>query len=230
MMFHHKTFKKAKIKFAFACILLCLCFFVGHIGCKKDSSTEYAKAWPTTVQGRTENPNPTSVHGMLHFESFHQLTAFTKSLQEKETDISLVQNAYSALGINVNDEIIPNLTDNPICLNTETAIGGYTSARKAEETAINTALNQGDENLNSVVSMPYWKTALNADQAVHVGKRIYKYYDSGGIAVVLNNDWALFDAIKSQSFESLSQSFNLLLTSDDREGWAIISPSIQMEA
>jgi len=39
------------------------------------------------------------------------------------------------------------------------------------------------------------------------------------VAIVLNNDWTLYDAIKSQSFESLRDSFNLIVTSDAREGW-----------
>jgi hypothetical protein len=39
------------------------------------------------------------------------------------------------------------------------------------------------------------------------------------VAIVLNNDWTLYDAIKAQSFESLRESFNLIVTSDAREGW-----------
>ena len=39
------------------------------------------------------------------------------------------------------------------------------------------------------------------------------------MAIVLNNDWTLYDAVKSQSFESLRESFNLIVTSDAREGW-----------
>ncbi|MDO8366322.1 MAG: hypothetical protein Q7T20_05950 [Saprospiraceae bacterium] len=98
----------------------------------------------------------------------------------KEADTAQVRSAYTSLGINVNAEYLPNLTDYPICLLKEQAIGGYTSARKAEETVINAALDNGDDNINSIVNFPFWKTALNADRAVHIGNRIYKYYDNGG--------------------------------------------------
>jgi hypothetical protein len=67
--------------------------------------------------------------------------------------------------------------------------------------------------------MPYQKTALNSDRAVHIGNRIYKYFDNGGIAIVLNDDWALYSTIKSLPFESLRESFNLIVTSNAREGW-----------
>jgi len=67
--------------------------------------------------------------------------------------------------------------------------------------------------------MPYWKTALNSDRAVHIGKRIYKYYDNGGIAIVLNDDWTLYDGIQALPFESLRESYNLIVTSDARNDW-----------
>ena len=156
---------------------------------------------------------------MLHFESFGELSAFTTSLESKEADIAQLSSAYTALGINVNAETLPNLTDHPVCLTTETAIGSYTSARKAEEAVINAALDQGDDNINSIIIRPYWKTALNADRAVHIGQRIYKYYDHGGMAIVLNDDWMLYDAIKALPFESLRQSYNLIVTSDARNDW-----------
>lgn len=219
MMFNQQAFNKAKIKTVLAGIFVCLLFCAGMVGCKKEIGQQPDNPLNTAVQDRSEEVNPTVTHGMLHFDSFGKLADFTASLENKEADTTQVKNAYAALGINVNAETIPNLTDHPVCLTTEMAIGGYTSARKSEETVINAALDQGDDNINSVVIGPYWKTALNADRAVHIGKRIYKYYDNGGIAIVLNDDWTLYDAIKSQTFESLRESYNLIVTSDTRNDW-----------
>ena len=187
-------------------------------GCKKEIGQLPESQSDAAVMDRTE-VTPTVTNGMLHFNSFADLAAFTQSLQNKEADTAQVRSAYTTLGINVNAEYLPNLTDYPICLLKEQAIGGYTSARKAEESVINAALDNGDDNINSIVIFPFWKTALNSDRAVHVENRIYKYYDNGGVAIILNNDWTLYNAIKSQSFESLRESFNLIVTSDAREGW-----------
>ena len=218
MMFNQQALNKAKVKIAFSGILSCLFFFASMTGCKKEIGQQPESPFDSSVLDRTE-VTPTVTHGMLHFDSFADLSAFTQSLQVKEADTAQVRSAYIALGVDVNAEYLPNLTDYPICLLKEQAIGGYTSARKAEETVINAALDNGDDNINSIVIFPFWKTALNSDRAVHVGNRIYKYYDNGGVAIVLNNDWTLYDAIKSQSFESLRESFNLIVTSDAREGW-----------
>lgn len=63
------------------------------------------------------------------------------------------------------------------------------------------------------------KTALNTDYSVKIGTRIFKFYDNGGIAIVLNNDTAKFNAIKSLPFDSLREAGNLIVTSDAREEW-----------
>ncbi|MFM9949009.1 MAG: hypothetical protein ACKV1O_13800 [Saprospiraceae bacterium] len=193
--------------------LLCLSSLMG---CQKDGEIVPLPPSPE-IQFRT-GEQPSVMHNMLSFESFPQLRAFTQSLEEQEADVELVRNAYTALGVDVDAETLPNLTDHPVCLTTEMAIGGYTSARKSEETVINAALNSGDDNINSIVFKPYWKTVVNADQSVFVGRRIYKYYENGGMAIVLNNDWALYESIKTQQFEALRQSYNLIVTSDEPEG------------
>ncbi len=216
MIFNQQALNKAKIKIAFSGILCCIFFSAVLTSCKKE--LEQNQDGLTIAQDRSE-VTPTITHGMLHFNSFADLTSFTQSLQNKEADTAQVRSAYLALGVDVNAEYLPNLTDYPICLLKEQAIGGYTSARKAEEIIINAALDNGDDNINSIVVFPFWKTALNTDRAVHIGNRIYKYYDNGGVSIVLNNDWTLYDAIKAQSFESLRESFNLIVTSDAREGW-----------
>jgi hypothetical protein len=218
MIFHQNAFDKAKIKITLTAALGFLVALLGFFGCKKDIGQEPDNPLNAAVQDRSEVA-PTVTNGMLHFVSFADLEAFTKSLQDKESDSVQVRSAYIALGVDVNAEYLPNLTDYPVCLLKEQSIGGYTSARKAEETIINIALDNGDDNVNSIVIFPFWKTALNVNRAVRIGNRIYKYYDNGGVAIVLNNDWSLYESIKTLPFESLQESFNLIVTSDAREGW-----------
>lgn len=71
----------------------------------------------------------------------------------------------------------------------------------------------------SIISNPYLKTALNSDHSVKIGTRIFKFYDNGGIAIVLNNDTAKFNAIKSLNYNDLVESGNLIVTSDAKEEW-----------
>ena len=217
-MFQQQISNKAKIKIAFAPILAILMMFVGLLACKKDIGQELDNPFNASAQNRTD-VSPTVINGMLHFSTFGNFEAFIKSLQDKESDSLLVRNAYTALGVDVNAEFLPNLTDYPVCLLTEQSIGGYTSARKAEESVINAALNNGDDNIHSIVLSPFWKTALNVDQAVHIGNRIYKYYDNGGVVIILNNDWALYQQVKTLPFEAVQAAYNLIVTSDAREGW-----------
>lgn len=218
-MFQQKAFFKAKFKTTFTAVLALFIALFGIFGCKKDIGQEHDTKLNAVAYERSET-DPTVTNGMLHFNSFAELEAFTKSLQDKESDLEQVRNAYITLGVDVNAEYLPNLTDYPVCFVKEQAIGGYTSARKVEETVINTALNNGDDNVNSIVIFPFWKTALNADYAVHIGNRIYKYYDNGGVVIILNNDWGLYESVKTLPFESLRESFNLIVTSDAREGWS----------
>lgn len=214
-MFHQSTFSNSKTVF----FLLCLLVLAGITGCRKDSANGSPLNPSSSAMATDRSELPGVVHGMLHFDSFEKMKAFTEMLRLKEEDNSQVNSAYTSLGIDASAESMPNLTDYPVCLTTEMAISGFTSARKAEETVINNALDQGSDLTNSVVVFPYWKTALNADRAVHVGNRIYKYFDNGGVAIVLNNDWALYDAIQSVPFSALSERFNLIVTGDAHDDW-----------
>jgi hypothetical protein len=218
MIFYQPALDNAKTQNILAIFFFFLFICTGLMSCKKEIEPNNDGLYHTSAEDRSET-TPTVTHGMLHFESFTDLEAFTQLLQDKEADTAQVRSAYVALGVDVNAEYLPNLTDYPVCLVKEQSIGGHTSARKAEETVLNAALDNGDDNVNSIVLFPFWKTALNADRAVHVGKRIYKYYDNGGVAIVLNEDWVLYDFIKVMPFDSLRESFNLIVSSDAREGW-----------
>ncbi len=192
--------------------------------CKKDIPLEPEQAGPVNDVNPAgsitfrDGSNPTVVNGILTFPTYNDAKNYAKSLESSEQDQAQVNSAYAQLGIDLSGESIPNLTDHPVCLVAEQSLG-FTSARKIEENAINAALNQGDDNFFSIVHDPYWKTLLNADHAVRMGSRIYKYYDNGGIAIVLNNDLALFDVIKQKKFDELEAAFNLVITDDSPEGW-----------
>jgi len=195
--------------------------------CKKDAIQEQATGGNSTglLLERTET-DPTVVNGMPCFLSFDAFTSFITALKDREATDSLIRIEYTALGVDMTAETVPSLTDNPACLRKELSIGGYTSARKAEETVINTALNNGDDNIFSIVRDPYIKTALNTDHSVKVANRIYKFYPDGGVAIVLNNDWSLYNSIKLLGWESLASSYNLVIThqkSNDYQNYFVIN-------
>jgi hypothetical protein len=183
------------------------------VGCKKDLTTPFSTEnnTPTRTFAR-EVQRPHVERGMLSFNSYRAAKNFVEDLKEREQDQDQINEAYSRLGIDVNAETIPNLTDYPICLITENELG-HTSARKIEEENINEHLNAG-EDIFSIVRNPYWHTILNRDFSVQIGNRIFKYYEDGGIAIVLNNDWQLYETIKNQEFNELRQTRNLVITND----------------
>jgi hypothetical protein len=165
-------------------------FHVTITSCKKDNSLKpeqgdsASNVVPAGSITLRDGSAPAVVNGILTFASYGDAKKFAASLQEDETDQTKINAAYAQLGIDVNGQAIPNLTDNPVCLVAEQSLG-FTSARKIEENAINALLNQGDDNVFSIVHDPYWKTLLNADHAVRMGNRIYRYFEDGGIAIVL---------------------------------------------
>lgn len=210
-------------------ILACLTLLLAAslMQCKKDAIQEQTKGENSAglVLERVET-DPTVENGIPYFVSFDAFTSFIKALKDREATDSLIRIEYTALGVDMTAETVPSLTDNPACLRKELSIGGYTSARKAEETVINAALNNGDDNVFSIVHDPYTKTALNMDNSVKVANRIYKFYPDGGVAIVLNNDWTLYNSIRLLAWEILSPSYNLVIThqkSSDYQNYFVIN-------
>jgi hypothetical protein len=115
MMFHQHTFNQAKIKITFAAALAFYIALLGLFGCKKDSPSEPDHQLNESAQDRSEI-NPTVTHGMLHFNAHGDFNAFIQSLKNKEADTTEIRNAYTALGVDVKAEYLPNLTDSPVCL------------------------------------------------------------------------------------------------------------------
>jgi hypothetical protein len=167
---------------------------------------------------RTEQPI-TVTNGMLEFPNYHFFEGFTNQLKTDEQDINLLSNAYTQLGVDVTQEYLPNLTDNPVCLVKEMEFSGFISKRKLEEDVINAALNSGNNEVFGIVLDPYLKTALNRDRSVKIGSRIFKFFENGAVVIVLNNDWVTYNAIKDLNYEGISPNENIFMAYDDKFRW-----------
>jgi hypothetical protein len=210
-----KLFQKSKLKNLYFGGFLFIIAAAFVVSCAKNDETTLiptAKNNTLTATPREGQVAPHVENGMLSFNSYSDAKNFVADLKEKEQHRELINEAYTRLGINVNAETIPNLTDYPICLVAENELG-HTSARKIEENRINEQLNTGGD-VFSIIHNPYWKTILNREFSVRIGSRIFKYYDDGGIAIVLNNDWSLYESIKNKEFNELRQTHNLVITND----------------
>ncbi|MDV7399094.1 hypothetical protein RZS08_47230, partial [Arthrospira platensis SPKY1] len=95
---------------------------------------------------------------------------------------------------------------------------GYLSMRRSEEDIINESLNSGCDTF-SVIIDPYFKTIVNNDNCVHIGSRIFKFYDNGGVAIILNNNWIVYDSIKDMQYEDLQSNEALFITNWDVKNW-----------
>jgi hypothetical protein len=99
----------------------------------------------------------------LHFDLYSDFHCFQNKLKQLELDTNELKSAYLYFGIDLNADSIPNLTDHPVCLKTETLLQGFESLRKIEEQSINQILNTGGDTF-SIVSEPYFKTAINSNR------------------------------------------------------------------
>ena len=161
---------------------------------------------------------PSLVNGMLSFSTYQDFVDFVDDLKQQEKDSTTVRNAYTSLGIDINAEQTTNITDYPVCRITENGIDGFTSARRIKEDSINTSLNAGG-NAFSVIDDPYLKTALNNNSSVHIGTRIFKFYDNGGVIIVLNNNWTTYDSIKTLPFFSVLSTDKIFVSTQDESDW-----------
>ncbi|HMT53922.1 MAG TPA: hypothetical protein PKD16_14120 [Saprospiraceae bacterium] len=189
-------------------------FVVLILSCSKDESQN--TILNTGLQTRTSTPS--IINGMLSFSTYQDFENFVTNLKNQEQDSTTVRNAFTTLGIDLNAEPTTNITDYPVCRLKENEISGFTSARRIEEDAINANLNAGGDAF-SIIDDVYLKTVLNGDKSVHIGTRIFKFYDNSGVAIVLNNDWTKYNAIKNHSYDALRQTGNLIVTNDTQESW-----------
>lgn len=191
---------------------------LGIYSCNKDETKNELNDNFTT---ENRSALPTVINGMLHFDTYADFEMYVSNLQELENDTNQVKTAYILLGVDLTQEFLPNLTDYPVTLRKEQQLTVFISARKAEETIINNALNSGDDSVFSIVSDPFFKSAINPDNSVHIGTRIFKFFDNERLAIVLNNDWNTYNTIKNSTYDQLSPNkHNLLITSTDKTNWS----------
>lgn len=189
---------------------------VVFISCRKENNSESINPKDDFL---SLGSNPNVINGMLHFDEYSDFEYFINDLQQQESDTSAVRNAYIHFGIDLTAEQLPNFTDHPVCLKKELEISGFSSARKQEEQVINAALDSGSD-MFSIIAYPYFKTALNQYYAVYIGSRIFKFFDNDAIAIILNDDWNLYNTIKSLSFGAIEAHPNLIITSQSRNDWS----------
>ena len=185
--------------------------------CKKETISTVAKQNAGNSEITSRSGTPYIEREMLWFSSYNEANNFVEDLKTREKNETLLVEAFTKLGINVDVEENPNLTSHPVCLVAENDLG-HISARKLEEIVINQKLNNG-EDVFSIIENPFWKTIMNKDNAVHIGNRIYKFYKDGSIAIVLNDDWTLYESLKTKQFDELRIVRNLILTNDMRSDW-----------
>ena len=169
----------------------------------------------------TRSSTPGVVNGMLSFSTYQDFLDFVDDLKLQEKDSTTVRNAYTSLGIDINAEQTSNVTDHPVCRITENNISGFTSARRIEENAINASLNSGGDAF-SIIDDVYLKTALNNNLSVHIGSRIFKFYDNGGVIIVLNNNWTTYDSIKTLPYFSVLSTDKIFVSNQDESDWSSI--------
>lgn len=54
---------------------------------------------------------------------------------------------------------------------------------------------------------------------VHIGTRIFRFFDNGGLVIVLNNDWTAYNNIKNAEFSSILSSESIVVTNQDYSSW-----------
>ncbi len=187
--------------------------------CAKDDTKSDQNSHFTTESRNSLSAASTVINGMLHFNTYADFEGYIENLEGLENDTNQVIAAYTQLGVDLTQEFLPNLTDYPVALRIEQQITGFTSARKAEETVINNALNSGNDTIFTIISDPFLKSALNTDYAVHIGTRIFRFFNNGGVVIVLNNDWNLYDSIKTMQFIDINPAPNIYVTNRVTEKW-----------
>lgn len=187
------------------------------ISCSKELTIDDVSQNKSDVLLRSSNQ--IVINGMLHFDSYKQFEQYIEELKIDENDSEQVTQAYSELGVDLSSDYLPNLTFFPVSLRQEQLIEGFTSARKLEEDIINNAFERGDDSINSIIENPFLKSVLNSDYSVHIGSRIFKFFDNGGIVIILDNNWTAFDSVKNLDYGDIRYGKDIIVTSEAKIGW-----------
>ncbi len=196
-------------------LLISACF----IQCTKETneikSNSYDHLSKNLIHFRGEGPEVDN--GMLVFATHADIPSFIYDLRDAE-DTQLERNVlYGAIGIT--DEIKAqglNYTDNPACVALESEFG-FHSLRESEENDLFSSLDRGDSTRVAIIADPYWKTLLNMDKSIQIGNRIFKFYDSGLIAIVGNADIGVYNDLNNTDELDILEGHNLRLGSATKE-------------
>ena len=210
-----------RLKFLFAAFVVAV-LTLGVYSCAKDNDRIPTQK-DTTLQWRSTMPEISTINGMLNFGSYQDFESTLDLLKSQEQDTLILKSAYLELGVNLDedDEITENLTDYPVCRLFEDNHVGYLSQRRYEENLINEDLNAGGDTW-AIIEDPYFKTLVNTYNTVKIGSRIFKYFDNGGVAIILNNNWELYDSLKTTTYETLVSQQDLFVTNWDKKNWTSI--------
>lgn len=172
---------------------------------------------------------PLVSNGMLHFSSYSDFEDYIGKLRTMSGDSSAVVAAYGRLGISSDldgismesaaRQYIQHYTQHPICQEAELQLAGFSSARQAEEAVIKAGMLDGDDDAQTLIAEAYLKSALNADYAVKIGTRIFKFYENGGVLIVLNNNWPRYNEIKDLDYTLLKSGGSVVVTNSDKSEW-----------
>jgi hypothetical protein len=143
---------------------------------------------------------------------------FIEHIRQLESDTLHRNHAFHLLGL-TSKLLEGNHTDHPIWLKLELE-SGHISKRRMEENYIIDQLDSGNDTINSMVSNPHWKSVLNSYGALKIGRRIYRFFDNGGVVIFANKDISAYDAAKNLQFAEISEGFNVRKTSGDAQEWA----------
>lgn len=135
-------------------------------------------------------------------------------LYNQDQDKATRESIYTSIGLAKATRFTGSFfTDHPAARDFELGMN-FLSKRKIEEDRIVEQLARG-ESPSTRVSQAYFKTLLNEFGAFRVGDRIYRFYDSGVVALISNNDLATYTAVKQMQESELNQYLNVSLGSED---------------
>lgn len=148
-------------------------------------------------------------NGMLVLTDHARFQELLDELRESEDTQAERDSLYEEIGITeAMRDLDTNYTDHPGCLKYELDLG-YTSMRRLEEDDLFALLNHGDQEVISIIGDPYGKTLLNQDGAIQIETRMFKFFESGLVVIVGNEDIDVFDDLNAEDESALIEGFNV---------------------
>jgi hypothetical protein len=192
----------------FSKLTFLFCIYFSFTSCESENNEEN-KNKSTTYEIKQEN-KVFNKNGILEFGSFADFSSIYQELLSKYSNVSLGKIAYADLGIDIN---IDNLyTEYPINTLFEKS-HNFTSFRKKEEIAYFKFIRLGGDPIDFKKNKTYadvnFKTLINEDGEVKIGKKYFKIYDDNTILVVGNDDFKTFSKLRLKRTNEISTEFNV---------------------